>query len=143
MSESCETYQECCLYFTANSFARHVTELAEKELAFTGLTPSYAYTLMVITDHPGIGQNAIAKRMNLKPSTITRFIDKLIIQGFVTKEQEGRNVHVTATEQGAEIRKDIEKGLENLFKTYCDVLGKETAVKLAAGMHSANLAFEE
>ena len=63
----------CCLYYTSASLARVVNELAEKEFMSCGLSPSYAFLVMLVIESPGISPNELCSQLNLKPSTITRF----------------------------------------------------------------------
>lgn len=138
MSESCNTYQECCLYFTANSLTRYINAMAEQAFKTTGLSPSYGYLMLILIDEPGLSQNEISKRMNVKASTMTRFIDKLIGMRYVERVQEGRATFVFPTEEGKKVKVLIDKALSDLYKKYCDVLGEEFAVKLTADIHRAN-----
>ncbi|MCT4638388.1 MAG: MarR family transcriptional regulator [Bacteroidales bacterium] len=138
MSKSCSTYQECCLYFTANSLSRFINTMAEDSFKITGMSPSYGYLMLLLIDEPGLSQGELSKRMNLKASTMTRFIDKLIVQGYVERVHEGRTTFVYPTESGKELKALIDKALLDLFEKYCDVLGKEFAVKLTADIHKAN-----
>lgn len=62
-----------CLYFSDNALARKVEKLATESWKKINLSPSHAYLLMMVLDEPG----AIAKEMQLTPSTIIRLIEKL------------------------------------------------------------------
>jgi DNA-binding MarR family transcriptional regulator len=77
--------------------------------------------------------------MNLKPSTMTRFVEKLKQRGLVFTRQEGRTVYVYPTEKGKGFRPLIDQALKRLYDMYCQILGEEFAVKLTADIHSANL----
>lgn len=138
MSSIDRSYLSGCLYFTANSLSRNITEMAKEEFAVTGLDPSYAHLTLLLCDKPGLSQNELAQLMNLKPSTITRFIDKLQEKGLIERVQEGRNSLIYPTETGKEKSRLIRKALKNLFRRYCDVLGEEFAIKLTADIHEAN-----
>lgn len=143
MSESCHTYQEYCLYFTANSLSRCINEMAEEELTITGLAPSYVYLMLILIQEPGLSQGELSERMNLKASTMTRFIDKLVQKNLAERVQEGRSAYIYPTEDGKNMQKLINKGLKNLFEKYCKVLGKDFAVKLTENIHKANIALRE
>ena len=143
MSESCKTYHECCLFFTANSFARQINEMAEDAFKITGLAPSYAHLMLLLIEEPGLSQNNLSERMNLKASTMTRFIDKLMQKGYVERVQEGRSVFIYPTESGKELRQSINMALKNLFDNYCEAIGKEFAVRLTEDIHKANTILKE
>lgn len=126
-----------CLYFTSQAFARTINRLAEEEFAPTGLAPSQTYLLMLIIDKPGITQKQLAIGMQLAPSTITRFVDSFVRKGLVTKESEGKLVHVTATDKGAAMEKTIAQVWANLYKRYSDTLGKDVGDDLAIRLDQA------
>lgn len=142
MSKSSKSYQECCLYFTANSLSRHITELADEEFRLTGLSPSYAYLLLVVMDEPGLTQSEISKKMNLKSSTLTRFFDKLVQKGLVDRIQNGREINIYATEKGAKTKVLIYSALDNLHQRYFKIFGKEFTEKLTANIKEASKLIE-
>lgn len=146
MSQSCEstnnTYLDCCLYFTANTMSRLVNKLTEDAFMPTGLAPSYAFLMMVVIEEESIGIGQLADALKLAPSTVTRFVDKLIIKGFLQREQNGRNITVSATEKGKELLPTIKESWSRLYQSYCDVLGEEFAVKMTADMAKANKILE-
>ena len=143
MSKTCDIHQEFCLYFTANSLSRHINKLAEDAFNITGLAPSYAYLMMILIEEPGLNQCTVSKKMNLKASTMTRFIEKLKLKGFVETIKEGRTIHLYATDKGKKLLPLIKQALKNLFKNYCEVLGKDFAIKLTADIYKANTLLEE
>lgn len=112
--------------------------MAEDAFKITGMSPSYGYLMLLLIDNPGLSQGELSKRMNLKASTMTRFIDKLIVQGYVERVHEGRSTFVFPTDRGKDLKVIIDKALSDLFDKYCTVLGKEFAVKLTADIHKAN-----
>ncbi len=117
--------------------------MAKEQFAITGLDPSYAHLMLLLCDNPGLSQNEIASLMNLKPSTITRFLDKLLQKGLIEKEQHGRNYHISPTDLGIEKSKLIRESLYNLYTHYCEVLGKDFALKLTSDINKANQIIEK
>lgn len=138
MSESCPTYQECCLYFTANSLSRLISYLADESISRIGLPTSYAHLMLQLIEEPGLRQNELSKRMNLKASTMTRFIDKLIVMGYVERRQNGKYAEIFPTAAGEVLKSDIKKALEDLYHNYCAILGQEYAMELTAAINKAN-----
>ena len=108
----------------------------------TGLAPSYAFLMMVVIEQKSIGIGELANTLKLAPSTVTRFVDKLIVQGHLERSQEGRNITVTATSKGKTLLPLIKESWKRLFDAYCEVLGEEFAVKLTADMAKANKILE-
>ncbi len=126
-----------CLYFASNALARNITRLAEEAYAPTGLAPSYAMLLMAVIDQPGINPTAIAEIMLLKPSTVTRFIEKLELKGLVTRETNGKFTEVYPTESAIAIQMKIKAAWMDLYRQYSTLLGETAAVQLAGGAYQA------
>ncbi|MCH4156137.1 MAG: MarR family transcriptional regulator [Muribaculaceae bacterium] len=143
MSQSCHSYLNCCLYFTANSLSRTITEMAKEEFSTVGIDPSYAHLLSLLCEKPGLSQNELADALNLKPSTITRFLDKLQQKGLIERITKGRSSLIFPSQTGLEKGEEARKALSNLFERYCKVLGKDFAVKLTADIDKATLALEK
>ena len=146
MAETCNTdtneYLDCCLYFTSNTMSRLINKMTEEAFMPTGLAPSYAFLMMVVIEEKSIGIGQLAETLKLAPSTVTRFVDKLIIKGFLEREQAGRNMTISATPKGEELLPQIKESWTRLFDAYCEVLGKDFAVELTANMAKANKILE-
>ncbi len=138
MSTCNKAYQECCLYFTANSLSRLITTMADESFRITGLSPSYGHLMLTLIEQPGLSQNELSHIMNLQPSTMTRFIDKLILLEYVERVQQGRSAIIHPTEKGLALRPLIDKALANLYNKYCEILGKEFAIKLTSEIYKAS-----
>ncbi len=121
---------ECCLFFTANSLARDITRMGEEEFAGIGMTPSYAFLITLAVDTPGVSQKAISTKMNMAPSTVSRFIDVLEKRGVLMKEVQGRTTFIHPTEKGVQFHGEIQKAWKNLHERYSKVLGRENGDEL-------------
>ncbi len=115
-----------CLYFTANSLSRAMTRLAEEAFRPTGLSPSHAFVLMLAAEEPGIGPGELAERLALAPSTVTRFVDALVLKGLLSRTAEGRAARLAATPAGLALLKGVEQAWKRLHAAYLDVLGPES-----------------
>ena len=133
---------QCCLYFTANSFARIMTTLAEDEFKKTGLSPNYAFLVMLVCETPGITQKEISEYLQLTPSTITRFVDKLETKGLVKRTIEGKAVLLEPTAAGREALVEIQASWERLYHRYSKVLGYEKGRALTSLVGNAALNLE-
>lgn len=127
----------CCLFFVANEFSRLIGEMAEKEFNITGLSPSYAFVLMLVNKNPGIHPNELSSLLKLKPSTITRLLDKLVYRGFIDRSSQGRQVIVHSTKNGEDMQPLIEKAWQSLFVKYSEILGREKALALTSDIGAA------
>ena len=143
MKKRYESFLQHCLYFTGNSLARTVNKMAEEEFMVTGLSPSYAVMQIIVNERSGISQHELGSVMNLAPSTVTRFIDKLVNRHLIRREVNGKLTYVFATEKGQQLDNTLRRAWENLYHHYCDILGEEFARQLTADIHTANVRFEE
>ncbi len=121
-----------CLYFSANALSRETEKLADDEFAKTGLAPSHAFLLIAVIDKPGIQPMEISRILMLSPSTITRFVEKLELQGLVQRTVSGKNTAVSATEKGISLKPALMESWASLTIRYTDILGKEKSKKLTA-----------
>jgi DNA-binding MarR family transcriptional regulator len=126
-----------CLYFTSNRLSRVLTKMAEEEFKSTGLFPSQALAVMIINDNPGISQNDLSHELDIKPSTTSRFIDKLEHKGFVKREVKGKSSFLYSTAEGLSLMEKIDVCWKNLFQRYSTVLGQEEGAKLTNAIHNA------
>lgn len=125
-----ENYLKECLYFTANRLSRIVTKMAEEEFVRSGLSPTYAYLMMTVYDKEGISQKELGEILHLKPSTVTRHIEKLISRGLIYHDVEGRMSFIYSTDKGKDLEKTIHECWMNLLRRYRDILGDKEGDEL-------------
>ena len=113
-----------CLYFTTNSLSRAITRMAEEEFRLTGLSPSHAFLLMTVSKNNGINPNELAKKLQIAPSTVTRFVDSLENRGYLTREVDGKISKIYSTEKGQDLQKSIHKAWKSLYHRYSEILGE-------------------
>ena len=117
--------------------------MADEEFLKTGLSPSHALTLMAIDFQPGLSQKELSKIMNIKPSTTTRFIDKLEVKGLVTRKTEGKSSHLYPTQKGIDLKDEIDECLKSLHKRYSEILGHNKGVELTESINEAAIKLEK
>ena len=143
---SCETDKNkyCgCLYYSANALARVMTKIAEEEFSITQLAPSYAFLLMIINEKPAIQPKEISSKMMLKPSTVTRLIEKMEFRGFVERKTIGKNTEVYPTQKSLEINMKIKQAWVNLFSRYISLLGEDESESLTSSIYEAAIKLQE
>lgn len=131
-----------CLYFTANRLSRVIGKMAEEEFLITGLSPNYALLVNIVNEHNGISQKEIGEALHMKPSTITRFIDKLESKKLVVRRTEGKNSFVFSTKEGKKLQNDIDKAWKNLHERYSSIIGHELGEDLTLKINLVGNALE-
>ncbi len=132
-----ESYLCGCLYFTANRLARIMNKMADEAFAPIGLSGTYAFLIMVVNETPGITQKQLCEKLHIAPSTSTRFVDKLVVKGIVSRKQEGKQVYIYPTDKAKELNKQIADCWKNLYDGYSKVLGQEAGDNLTHFIHNA------
>ena len=122
MSESSQILDNC-LYFSTNSLSRKMTHFADEAFKPAGLSPSHAFSMLIINENPGIGPNELSKKLQIAPSTVTRFVDVLEKKGLVFRETEGKTSKIYNTEKGQNLDIIIKTCWQNLYEQYSEILG--------------------
>ena len=113
-----------CLYFSANTLSRIMTRLADEAFAPTGLSPSHAFLMMIVNENPGIGPNELSKKLQIAPSTVTRFVDVLEKKGMIYRESKGKISKIFNTEKGSNLQETIKSCWGKLYDSYSEQLGE-------------------
>ena len=129
---------DCCLFFVSQDLGRMIAKLADEAFAPTTLSPSYAILMMAVKEKGEINCSALAFCLKLSPSTITRFVDKLLIKGFLQRQQDGKNSNVKLSRKGEEIMPKIYDAWEVFHQEYCKILGEDFSKNLTQDMLKAN-----
>ncbi|GJM69418.1 hypothetical protein HMSSN036_16340 [Paenibacillus macerans] len=132
------TFLHTCMYFTTNRLSRAITRLADDAFATTGLTPAYGYLVRLVIANPGITQKELSEKLYITPSTLTRFIDKLVGKQLVERKVQGKTVLVYPTEKGIAMKESLLEASKKLKASYEAILGKELAEWLTRQQESAS-----
>ncbi len=119
-----------CLYFNLNVLFREINRIWEEEFAKIGLSPSHGYLLNIVLSRPGITQKGVADTMRLKPSTISRFIDSLVVKGYLLRQQEGKGSLLYPTGRAASMQYELETIIKNLNEGIVQQTSKEETKEL-------------
>lgn len=111
------------LFFLSAAFSRKLSRQADDVFASIGLSSSHALLLLLIHREPEIQPGALADKISLKPSTITRLVQKLEQRELVNRESKGRATAVTCTSKGNDLTTDIENKWQELLDKKRDQLG--------------------
>jgi len=123
------------LFFLSGALSRKLSNEADEVFATVGLSSSHALLMLLIHQNPGIRPSSLAEKLHLKPSTITRLVDKLERRQLVEKETEGRATSIACTNEGDELSTVIKEKWnqllqdkqENLGERYVEVLSEMIA----------------
>jgi MarR family transcriptional regulator, organic hydroperoxide resistance regulator len=136
MAEKNEKYCRC-LYYSSNALARKMSKIAEEEFAITGLSPSYAFLIMIVNDKPGIQPTEISGIMMLNPSTVTRLTDKMVDKGYLERKADGKSVFIFPLKKSRDIDPKLKEAWMNLYKRYVNILGETEAANITSNIYSA------
>ncbi|MFC0188801.1 MarR family winged helix-turn-helix transcriptional regulator [Fictibacillus aquaticus] len=131
-----------CLYFTVNKLSRAITRMAEDSFKKTGLSPTHAFLLMLVNQKPGISQSELAEQLHMMPSTITRFIDKLVIKSLIERKAEGKRSLIFPTDAGENMQQEIQSAWKDLYRNYSAVLGEDAGKDLTKLIREAGNTLE-
>lgn len=124
MAENNDRVMEENLFFLTSALSRKLTSEADDVFATMGLSSSHALLLLFIKKEPEIQPSSLAGKMHLKPSTITRLVQKLETRQLVTKRSEGRATSIVCTNEGEELASSIEDKWQRLLADKRDQLGE-------------------
>ena len=88
------------MHSASNSFSREITRHFDSYFEEYDLATSYVELLLILYEQDELSQNDLADEMKLAPSTITRFVNKLVKKGFVQKKKVGRTAVITLSKKG-------------------------------------------
>jgi len=128
---------EKCIYFNTNALARQINKIWDEAFKPLGLSPSHAYVLRLVLENPEISMKQIARELGLAPSTISRFVDSLIIKGFlkrVSDSDDKRGTKILPTPKAKNIQTELEKIGQQLYTRLNGIIGKKTFSTLVTDM---------
>lgn len=120
------------IYFNANNLARRISAVADQQFKEYGFSGSYAFIVIAVQRNNGLSQKQISDVFKLAPSTVTRFVDKLVKKGLLKRSQQGKEMLLTLTADGVNMATRLEDDLkildaeiiENLGDKYLDTLNR-------------------
>lgn len=112
------------LFFLAGALSRELSYQADEAFASVGLSSSHALLLLLIHRDPGVQPGALASKLHLKPSTITRLVQKLERRELVEKESQGRATAISCTDKGVQLSEKISEEWQELLQGKQQELGE-------------------
>jgi DNA-binding MarR family transcriptional regulator len=111
------------IYFNANNLARRASVLADRQFKEYGFSGSYAFIIIAVQRNEGLSQKQVSDVFKLAPSTVTRFVDKLVKKGLMERSQQGKEILLTLTVDGVNMAIRLEDDLKILDAEIVEKLG--------------------
>ncbi len=125
-----ETEIRGCLYFTVSRLFRLVNKVAEDSFSEMDICPTHGFLMVLLKDdEEGLTVNKISETLTIAPSTVTRFVDKLVAKGYVERVKNGKQSIAKITEKGLMIMPEIYSCWGSIFKKIENIVGDEEYLK--------------
>ena len=93
MSNKGKSEIQKCIYFTISKMFRMVNKIAEESFEKMDIYPTHGFLMIILKEEEkGLTVNQISETLAIAPSTVTRFVDKLVAKGYVKREKAGKNI---------------------------------------------------
>ncbi len=106
------------MHAITNSFSREISAHFDAYFKHFNLATSYIELIILVHKEGEVTQKALAENMNLAPSTITRFVQKLVKMDLLEKSKNGRIALLQLTPKAeklaAELTITYNKAVEDL-----------------------------
>ena len=136
---------ERCLYFNSNALVRKVNQTWKQAFKEVGLSPSHAYLLRLVIATPGLSQQMIADELNLEKSTVTRFIDKMEGEGYLTREilsnRQTREHNIYPTDKALALSDKLEAIGDRLYADMLNAVGDDDLNQLVSALRQTSEKF--
>lgn len=141
--------EDCCIEEVSQTIQKlvRVFQLFERDqITIYGFTTSQCYCLLELAKYDGLTMNEISDKMNLNTSTMTRIVDKLVRDKFITREryeQDRRVVVVKLTEKGKIAATDLKNSLNRYYLDIIEYLPQGKVNEVLASVSLLLNAFEK
>lgn len=114
-----------CVNSKVRRLHRKLNAAYEGKFRQFGLQGSMLSIMFIVGKNPGINQKALAERLVLDPSTMSRDIKKLTAKGWITAEKgdDTRNSLLAMTHDGYQLMETISPIWESLHTKVTNILG--------------------
>jgi len=119
-----------CTCLQLRKAARSVSQIYDRHLEPYGVTVTQYALLGYLKSFDGIGISALAEKLVMDPTTLTRSLRplearRLVVVAFDPRDRRNRNLHLT--EAGRELRAAARPGWEAAQRQIAEALGKDRA----------------
>ncbi|HYW56712.1 MAG TPA: MarR family transcriptional regulator [Polaromonas sp.] len=128
-----------CLFFNTTALARIVDKEWTRAFKPFGITPSQAFLLRVVLNHPGLSQHELATELTISRPTATRLLDGLQALHLVERRStaaDARHWAVYPTSEAEAIHAAINKASGEVTRRIQQQIGKENFDETVARVRS-------
>ena len=106
-----------CVYLTISKLFRIVNKVAEEAFKKMDIFPTHGFLMVLLQeDEEGLSVNKISETLTIAPSTVTRFVDKLVSKGYVERIKTGKQSFTRMTKEGKNIMPEVYACWGEIFK---------------------------
>ena len=81
------------------------------------ICPTHGFLMVLLQeDEEGLSVNKISETLTIAPSTVTRFVDKLVSKGYVERIKTGKQSFTRMTKEGKNIMPEVYACWGEIFK---------------------------
>lgn len=133
-----------CTCFAVRRLSRQVTQVYDQRLGGVGLKTTQYSLLAHVRAHPGIAMGALAARMGMDRSTLTRNLRPLVDSGWIetARTHDARTVNVELTDSGRDLLARARPLWRGAQAELAERLGPELAARLHALAEAASSRLE-
>lgn len=95
-----QDYLNDSLFFSVTKLSRNIQRIADDIFKETGLPPSYGLLLLLLDEWKELSPTKISESLDIKPSTTTRFLDKLQKLNLVVRRNDGKYSFISLSPLG-------------------------------------------
>lgn len=111
-----------------------------------GFTTSQCYTILELYKSEGLTMNELSERMNLNSSTMTRILDNLVRDKYISRdkdESDRRIVVVSLTDAGKKIAQELDTTVKQYYKKIIDNIPESQVEEILRSVSTLQKAFEK
>ena len=137
------SYFENCMYFSVNQLARHLNRIADDAFKELDITPTQGFALIAVGELDKHTPSEIAMELEMTPSTITRFLDRLEKVGYIARKYFGRNTEINLTPKGKQTLVKVSECWGKIHDDNVKVFSEELAKTITKKTVKANQLFRK
>ena len=124
-----EEYLHDSLFFVTSKLHRNISRIAEEKFKTVGMSPSHGVLMLLLDEWKELSPGELSRSLDFKPSTTTRFLDKLEKMKYVERRTDGRYSYVGLSRKGVQKIPEIKGAFEELEYYYNKIITSKITTK--------------